>query len=598
MKLSDYLMNFLAQHGASYVFMLPGGGCMHLVDSLGRENRLHYIPCLHEQAASIAAESYAQNTGTLGVVLVTTGPGGTNAITGLAAAWIDSTPVLFLSGQVKRSDRLSSSGVRQMGSQEVDIVPIVKSLTKYAVTLMEPKDIRYELEKALYLAMTGRRGPVWIDIPLDVQAAEIEETSLRGYTPTKEETDVLSEEELKSVEAFIREARRPVLLVGNGARMANKKSLRQLMKKTGFPVLLTWKSIDFLTYDDPQYFGCPGGMGHRYANFILQNSDCLLILGSRLDSSLTAWNHENFAPHARKLMLDIDTHEINKMQMNIDIKLTADLIKALPQLAQRNFDVDKNSLAKWISYCRQMKEKYPPVTADMYGEKNFVNAHAFIEILSDALEPNDVIVPESSGAAGEITYQALRIKHGQRVRNAAGLGSMGFGVPYALGACLAAGKRRTVLIDGDGAFQLNIQELSTIALHHLPIKIFLWMNGGYASIMGTQRNYFKGNFVAANRNSGLAIPDIGAVAAAYGFKVYCIEYTIDVRQVIDHALETDGPVLVLVRTSPRETANPRVKSEKLPNGSMISKPLEDMWPYLPSEEIAENMIERCKNNDY
>ena len=248
------------------------------------------------------------------------------------------------------------------------------------------------------------------------------------------------------------------------------------------------------------------------------------------------------------------------------------------------------ALADWLGYCRRMKEKYPAVSAEMYAEKDFVNAHCFIEALSEALTKDDVLVPESSGSAGEITYQALRVKKGQRVRNAAGLGSMGFGVPYAIGACLAADGRRTVLVDGDGAFQLNIQELATIALHRLPIKIFLWMNGGYASIMGTQRNYFDGAYVAANRESGLAIPDVGAVAAAYGFQVFRMEHAAEMKPCIAEALAAEGPVLVLVRTSPMETASPRAKSEKLPNGSMVSKPLEDMWPYLPPEEVAANMM--------
>lgn len=275
MKLSDYVMEFLAQKGIQYVFMLPGGGCMHLVDSLGRNKALEYVPCLHEQAASIAAESYAQNTNKIGAVLVTTGPGGTNAVTGLAAAWIDSTPVLFISGQVKRSDRIGESGVRQMGSQEVDIVPVVTSLTKFAVTVMDPAEIRYNIEKAYYLAMHGRRGPVWIDIPLDVQAAEIEPSELRGYEPEKKPADI-SPVAVEQIRALVCAAKRPVLLVGNGVKAAAaEEDLQRLREKTGIPTLLTWKIIDLLDFDDPQYFGTPGGMGHRYANFVLQNADLL-----------------------------------------------------------------------------------------------------------------------------------------------------------------------------------------------------------------------------------------------------------------------------------------------------------------------------------
>ena len=590
MKLSDYVMVFLADKGIRHVFMLPGGGCMHLVDALGRSDQLEYIACLHEQASSIAAESYAQHTNGLGAVLVTTGPGGTNTVTGLAAAWIDSTPVLFLSGQVKRSDRIGTSGVRQMGSQEVDIVPIVTPLTKYAVTVMDPEEIRFVLEKAYYLAMYGRRGPVWIDIPLDVQAAEIEPRELRGYIP--EETPApLDTDAVRRIARLLSEAKRPVILAGNGVKAAGaEEALYALRAKTGIPTLLTWKSIDLLDHDDPLYFGCPGGMGHRAANFILQNADILLVLGSRLDSSLTAWNHRNFAKHAEKIIIDIDPAEIDKLDMEIAVRLAADLKEALPALAAEEYTRRAEERAPWQDYCVRMREKYPAITEEMRGESEYIDPHVFIDELSRQMTPEDILVPESSGGAGEITYQALRVKYGQKVKNAAGLGSMGFGVPYALGACLAHRGRRTILIDGDGAFQLNIQELATIAARNLPMKMFIWMNGGYASIMGTQRNFFGGNYVAANAESGLAIPNIGAVAAAYGCKVFSMNTPAEMSEVIGEALAAKGPVLCLVSVTPTATATPRTKAEKLPNGSMISKPLEEMWPYLPPEETAANMI--------
>ena len=591
MKLSDYVMGFLAQKGIKHVFMLPGGGCMHLVDSLGRCDGLTYVACLHEQAAAIAAESYAQNTNEISAVLVTTGPGGTNAVTGLAAAWIDSTPVLFISGQVKCSDRIGTSGVRQMGSQEVDIVPVVAPLTKYAVTVMDPMEIRAVLEQAYYLATHGRRGPVWIDIPLDVQAAEIDPRELRGYEPETAPTKV-SPAAVEQIRTLVCTAKRPVLLIGNGVKAAGaEEALQKLREKTGIPTLLTWKTIDLLDFDDPQYFGCPGGMGHRYANFVLQNADFLLVLGSRLDSSLTAWNHKNFAPHAKKIVIDIDPAETDKLDMDIAVRVDSDLAAVLPLLAEQEYEMAAE-LPTWQTYCARMKEKYPAITAEMRAEKDYVDAHVFVDELSRQLTADDVIVPESSGAAGEITYQALRVKRGQKVKNAAGLGSMGFGVPYALGACLANGKRRTILIDGDGAFQLNIQELATIAQRRLPIKMFLWMNGGYASIMGTQRNFFEGRYVAADAESGLAIPDIGALATAYGFRIFQMEHASDLRAVMAEALAAEGPVLCLVRVSPFATASPRTKAVQLPNGSMMSKPLEDMWPFLPAEEIAENMIAR------
>ena len=437
---------------------------------------------------------------------------------------------------------------------------------------------------------------MWVDIPLDVQAAEIEPGELRGYEPEVKPADI-SPAAVEQIRALVCAAKRPVLLVGNGVKAAAaEEDLQRLREKTGIPTLLTWKTIDLLDFSDPQYFGTPGGMGHRYANFVLQNADVLLVLGSRLDSSLTAWNHKNFAPRAKKIVIDIDPAETDKLDMDIAVRVDGDLAVILPILAAQDYKMAAE-LPAWQEYCMRMKAKYPAVTAEMRAENDYVDAHVFIDELSRQLTADDVIVPESSGAAGEITYQALRVKYGQKVKNAAGLGSMGFGVPYALGACLANGKRRTVLIDGDGAFQLNIQELATIAARKLPIKMFLWMNGGYASIMGTQRNFFDGNYVASDAESGLAIPDIGALAAAYGFRVFHMDHAQALRSAVAETLASDGPTLCLVRVSPFATASPRTKAVQLPNGSMMSKPLEDMWPFLPAEEIAENMIAGESSNE-
>lgn len=590
MKLSDYMIQFLAKKGVKTVFMLPGGGCMHLVDSLGKNKEMEYICCLHEQAASIAAESYAQNTNDLGAVLVTTGPGGTNAITGVTAAWIDSTPVMFISGQVKRSDLMGESGVRQMGPQEVDIVSMVKSVTKYARTILQPNEVRHVLEEAHHLAMAGRKGPVWIDVPLDIQAAEIDVESLEGFVAEKLE-EPISEAKIEEIVGLIEKAKRPLVLAGNGVKLSDAtEELKAFLKNSELPVLLTWKSIDLLNFNATNYFGCPGGMGHRYANFILQNSDLLIILGSRLDCSLTAFDHKNFAPNAKKIMIDIDAAEIDKMQMPIEVKIVADLRAVLVALREKTYFVDRATRETWRAYCEKMKRKYPVVLSEYYQDEEYVNAYAFIDALCNQLNSEDVIVPESSGGAGEITYQALKVKEGQKVKNAAGLGAMGFGLPYALGACIANEKKRTILINGDGAFQLNIQELATIAQHKLPIKIFIWNNGGYASIMSTQRNFFNGNYVASNPESKLYLPDIADVAKAYGIKVFQLTDSKNIAQTIAHVLAMDGPVLCEVKVSPEQVTSPRVQAMKLPNGSMKSKPLEDMWPYLDEKEIRENML--------
>ena len=590
MKLADYVMSFLAEKGVKTVFMLPGGGCMHLVDSLGRNKDLDYVCCLHEQAAAIAAESYAQHTNNIGAALVTTGPGGTNTITGVSAAWIDSTPVIFISGQVKRSDLMGCSGVRQMGPQEVNIVPIVQSITKYATTVTEPQKIKAILEEAYYLATTGRKGPVWIDIPLDVQATEIDVDTLVQFVVPKED-NILDEELINKIKVSLEKAKRPLILAGNGIKLAGASEvLEKLVKQLNIPFLLTWKSIDMVDYDNDNYFGCPGGMGHRYANFILQNCDCLLILGSRLDCSLTAFNHENFAPRARKIMVDIDETEINKMKMPLEVKFVADVKAVLLELTKQEYNISSAEREDWLKYCHTMKNKYPVVLPEYYQEQEYINTYLFVEELCKQLDENDVIVPESSGGAGEITYQALKVKKGQKIKNAAGLGSMGFGLPYALGACIANDKKRTILINGDGAFQLNIQELATIVQQNLPIKIFIWNNSGYASIMGTQRNFFEGNYVASNNDSKLYLPDIVAVAKAYGLKTFKLDAISEIEETIKNVLNTEGTVLCEVKVSPTQITSPRVQAMKLPNGNMISKPLEDMWPYLTEDEVKGNMI--------
>ena len=590
MKLADYVMSFLAEKGVKTVFMLPGGGCMHLVDSLGRNKDLDYVCCLHEQAAAIAAESYAQHTNNIGAALVTTGPGGTNTITGVSAAWIDSTPVIFISGQVKRSDLMGCSGVRQMGPQEVNIVPIVQSITKYATTVTEPQKIKAILEEAYYLATTGRKGPVWIDIPLDVQATEIDVDTLVEFVVPKED-NILDEELINKIKVSLEKAKRPLILAGNGIKLAGASEvLEKLVKQLNIPFLLTWKSIDMVDYDNDNYFGCPGGMGHRYANFILQNCDCLLILGSRLDCSLTAFNHENFAPRARKIMVDIDETEINKMKMPLEVKFVADVKAVLLELTKQEYNISLAEREDWLKYCQTMKNKYPVVLPEYYQEQEYINTYLFVEELCKQLDENDVIVPESSGGAGEITYQALKVKKGQKIKNAAGLGSMGFGLPYALGACIANDKKRTILINGDGAFQLNIQELATIVQQNLPIKIFIWNNSGYASIMGTQRNFFEGNYVASNNESKLYLPDIVAVAEAYGLKTFKLNAISEIEETIKNVLNTEGTVLCEVKVSPTQITSPLVQAMKLQNGNMISKPLEDMWPYLPENEVKGNMI--------
>ncbi len=585
-KLSDYVFQFLENKGVKHAFMLPGGGAMHLDDSIGKSN-IEYICFLHEQGAAIAAEAYAQHTNTPGVVLVTSGPGATNAITGVTAGWIDSTPMFIISGQSKREDLVGDKGVRQIGSQEVQIIPMVKPITKYAVQILEPTEIKYHLEKAYYEATTGRFGPVWLDIPLDVQAVMLDEQSLCGYKPEQYNKNDITDAIVKTVE-LLKRSQKPLLLAGNGIKLANAvETLYRLLDKLPIPVETTWKTIDMFGEEDARYVGHPGIMGDRGANLILQEADLILSIGCRLDTSVTAFNDKNFGKCAKKVIVDIDENEIRRM--NVDKKVTAvcdakeflaDLLSCIED--DKNISAiikQKNMWRQWLVYSKEVRRKYPVITKEHAGREDYVSAYYFIGKLCELLKEDDVIVPESSGGAGEITYQAFKLKKGQKMKNAAGLGSMGFGLPYSIGSCIANGRRRTILINGDGAFQLNIQELETLHRLKLPVKMFIWNNDGYASIRAMQRNNFEGHYVASEAGSGLTMPDIAKVAEAYGFKTYRIHNNKELDMILPEIMEDNTPLLCELMVSPEETVSPRVKAIVGKNGRMMSGPLERMWPY-------------------
>jgi len=593
MKLSDYVFQFIASHGVKHVFMFPGGGAMHLVDSLGRCKEIEYVCNHHEQACAVAAEAYARVTNNIGVALVTTGPGGTNAITGVAGAWLDSTPCLFISGQVKRDDLMGNLGVRQLGSQEIDIVSLVKPITKYALTVIDPANIRFHLEKAVYLARSGRPGPVWIDIPLDVQAASIDPEILDSFD--LKEMDVTFdhanlEKQASDVVNLINQSERPIILAGNGIRLAGaEKEFMNLVNQLNIPVLTTWLGIDLLPESHNLFIGRPGSIAPRGANFALQNSDCLLIIGSRLDMALTGYAHEKFARAAKKIMVDIDPHEIKKIDASIDMPICADAKAFIHALLERLNKTKVQASSNWLLRCQEWKEKYPVVLKEHRMHRGSVSTYFFSETLSDELSNDDLIVPGSSGNCVEIFLLVFKVKSGQRVFHNRGLGAMGFGLPASIGACIASGRRRTICVDGDGGFQLNIQELETVAHLKLPIKFFVMNNGGYASIRAMQKNYFQ-HLVGADSESGLTLPDITRVAKAYGLPTMRIVDQNDLRNQIKDVLNISGPVICEIMTLPDEIRAPRLSSRQRSDGTMISKPLEDLWPFLEREEFLSNML--------
>lgn len=590
-KLSDYIMKYISTVGVNDIFMLSGGGCMHLVDSVGKAQNLKYTSCLHEQVAAYAAGAYAQVTKNLGVVLVTTGPGGTNALTGVSAAWTDSIPILVLSGQVKRDDIAGDSGLRFKGYQELDIVSIAKPVTKYAVTVTDPNKIKYHLEKAIHLAKTGRPGPVWLDIPLDVQAAQIEEENLVGFTPeVKLNNDELLNQVSKVID-LINNSERPVILAGYGIPLSQSENIfLELIEKLNIPILTTWKALDVMPENHHLFFGRPGNIGQRGANFIQQNSDLFISIGARLDYGQIGYTHETFAREAKKVIVDIDFAELSKFKFNIDVPITCDAKEFLFQLAEKVKDISLVDRSNWINKCRNWKEKYPVVLDEHWQQKEYASSYALVDSLSEISYDDALFVPENSGAASEIVMQALRLKKGQRVITTNSLGAMGSGLPASIGACIASGKKSTICVIGDGGFQMNIQDLETVRRLKLPIKYFILNNNGYGSIKNMQRNYFDSFYVASDPTSGVTVPPADKVALTYGMEFFKIKNNLELKEKVQKVLEHNGPVICEVVVDPKEPTMPKLQSAVKPDGSMVSKPLEDLWPFLDRKEFLENMI--------
>lgn len=584
MKVSDYVISRLEEYTKD-IFLVSGGGCIHLVDSLSK-SKINLIPTLHEQGASIAAESYAQYTNKLGVALVTTGPGSTNAVTGIASAWLDSIPVLLLTGQVQNKDRVGDKGVRQLGFQEIDTVSIYKSITKYAVTISDPKTIKYHLNRAIYLATTGRPGPVVIDIPLDVQAAEINPDELIDFISADKIYDLNS---LDLIVEALNKAKRPIVLVGNGVRLANAlPEFYEFIKKTGIPVLTTWKTLDILEESHPQYVGRPGGVGQRGANFNQQNSDFILVIGARLDHGQLAYQPQYFAREATKCIVDIDINEINKLGINIEFPIESDAKLFLTQLNQK---VNSLNISDWLSYCKSLHIKYPVILPEhLKVNEPHINNYAFIEYLSDLLPENSLVIPGSSGACSEVTMQSFKTKIGTRVYNSEGLGSMGFGIPASVGGCIASDKKETICIDGDGGFFMNIQELELVYRYQLPIKFFVLNNNGYGSIKTTQNTHFKGNLVVSDPSSGLTLPSIELNAAAYKIPYIKIETQQNLKLDLSNVLSMHGPIICELIVDPDHKTLPKASVYKKEDGSFATQPMEDLAPFLDRNEFLNNLL--------
>ena len=588
-KVSDYIFKVIAeQTSVDTVFMLPGGGCMHLVDSLGKTPGLDFVCCLHEQAAAIAAEAYAQDRNDLGVTLVTAGPGSTNAVTGVAGAWIDSTPLLMLSGQAKTTELMHKHHVRQMGIQEVDISAIVAPVTKYAKCVTDPEQVPFELGKALYIALHGRRGPVWLDLPLDVQGAFIDPGELPRFTPPEAPEPDCAGAARKVLDALL-QAKRPLIYAGNGIRAAGAvEKFRALVEKLEIPVALSWKAADFLPGGHPCYIGRPGIVGQRGANFAQQTCDVLLILGTRLDLCQTGFNAPHFAPAAKIFMVDIDKCEIDKLERPDITGFVMDAGKFID--AMFRLAAGPLPCSAFLARCKEWLRRYPPVAPELLSEeRKMVNLYALVESIGRALEPGDLLIPGSSGACAEVTMQAVPVKDGVRIHNTPGLGSMGFGLPALIGGCIGSGKKLTVGLVGDGGVMHNIQEFETLRRLDLPIKLFILNNNGYGSIRNMQKGRFGGHLVACDPSSGLTLPDFKKLCAGFALEYTRIDSPWNLTEQVKEVFARPGTVICEVMIDPEVGTNPHLSSRALPDGGMVSMPMENLAPFLPEAEFEENM---------
>jgi len=598
-KVSDYIAQTLAAHGIRDVFLVTGGGAMHLNDAISKCPDLTHICCHHEQACAIAAESYYRLTNRLAAVNVTTGPGGTNAITGVFGAWTDSLGMIVISGQVKWETLVRSTDLplRQLGDQEIDIIKMVESITKYAVMVTDPTSIRYHLERALYLAQVGRPGPVWLDIPMNVQGAQIDETTLVGYDPIE---DLLpsTATDLTPICAQIldrlKQSERPVILAGTGIRLGDAhQEFLHLINQWKIPVVTAWNAHDLIGNDHPYYIGRPGTVGDRAGNFTVQNSDLIIVLGCRLNIRQISYNWQNFASYAYKIIVDIDIAELQKPTIRPDLAVHADVKDVLLELL--SIDNTSTSLIhkSWLAWCKQRQRKYPVTLPEYWHNSTLVNPYCFAEALFKQL-PDNAVVVTGNGTACVTTFQAAVIKQGQRLYTNSGCASMGYDLPAAIGACIASQHQQVICITGDGSIQMNLQELQTIAGYHLPIKIFVLNNQGYHSIRQTQNNYFPENIIGCDLSSGLTFPCLKKLAIAYGISYCRCESNEDLTLSIQSMIEHSSAMICELMIDTSQLFAPKLTSKQLPDGRMISPPLEDMFPFLTETELLSNLFVQPK----
>jgi acetolactate synthase-1/2/3 large subunit len=594
MKLSDYVAQKVVELGVKHVFMVTGGGAMHLNHSLGTHKELECIFNHHEQACAIGAEAYYRVNNQLPLVNVTSGPGGTNTITGVYGAFVDSIGMVVISGQVKYETTVRSTGLplRQYGDQELDIEELVRPVTKYCVMVTDPQSIRYHLEKAFYLAKSGRPGPCWLDIPLNVQGANIEPDSLPSFDPSEidepwQKTDL--NKSARAVFEKIQTAKRPVVFVGSGVRLSGAhKEFINLVEKLGIPVVTAWNAHDAIWNDHPNYVGRPGTIGDRAGNFVAQNADLLLVLGSRLNIRQISYNWQSFAREAFKIWVDIDELEFKKPSIKPDMPVHADLKEFIPVLANTTYQGPTESHRQWMLWALERKNKFPIVLPE-YWDNEKVNPYCFMQKLFEQL-PEQQKVITGNGSACVVSFQAADIKVGQRLWTNSGCATMGYDLPGAIGVNKATGGEPVVCLAGDGSIMMNLQELQTIAGNQLPIKIFILNNSGYVSIFQTHRNFFGGVEVGGGPKSGVTFPDFGRLSEAFDLPYYRCSNHQEMSKAITDTLRIAGPAVCEVMLDENVSFAPKLGAKQWPDGRITSPALEDLSPFLSREELEDNMI--------
>jgi len=594
-KLSHWVADQLVAHGIRDAFMLTGGGAMHLNHSIGTHPEIKTTFCHHEQALAMAAESYARLTQRMALVNVTSGPGGTNAITGVYGAFVDSIPMLVISGQVKIETTVRSTGLplRQLGDQELDIEPIVTPITKYAAMVTDPQTIRYHLEKAIYIATTGRPGPVWLDIPLDVQAAKIDPDALdAGFDPAEldepwKRTDVPAA--AAAIIERLRAAGRPVVFAGGGVRISGAhRQFIELVEKLGIPVVTGWNAHDVIWNDHPLYCGRPGTIGDRGGNMVTQSADFLLILGSRLNIRQISYNWTSFAREAFKAWVDVDPVELQKPTVKADLAVCADLKDIIPALIAAAPDGPTEKQREWLAWARERGPNFPVVLPE-YRDHEQCHPYVAVEALFAELADDDVIVT-GNGSACVVSFQTAELRRGQRLWTNSGCATMGYDLPAAIGVAAAQGAdKRVICICGDGSIMMNIQEMQTIVGYGFPVKVFLLNNNGYVSIFQTHRNFFNGVEVGGGPKSNVTFPEFRKVAEAFGFTYTSAARHEDLAGAIRSALDAPGPAMCEIFIDEAVPFAPKLGAKQHPDGRITSPPLEDLSPFLPREVLRENM---------